>query len=74
MGRCICAGLQRGMTEMFIWIKTHIGTIMVSLILMIIMGMIFRKIYKEKKQGKSPCGCQCGCCPMHGCCHENCEK
>ena len=35
-----------------------------------IMENIVRSLVKDRKQGKSSCGGNCGHCPMGGSCHE----
>ena len=47
-----------------------VGTIIVSLILIVIVGLIIRSIVRDKKAGKSSCGAGCANCPMHGSCHS----
>lgn len=42
------------------------GTIVVGAILVIVVGLIIRKMYKDKKNGKGSCGGNCGKC---GGCH-----
>ncbi len=46
-----------------------IGTIIVSLILLIIVGFAVRSLISNKKNGKSSCGCGCANCPSAGICH-----
>lgn len=36
-----------------------------SLVVLVIIGMV-----KNKKVGKTACGCGCGSCPMSGHCHN----
>jgi len=51
-------------------IADNAGTILVSLLLIgLITGIVFH-LHKNKKQGKSSCGGNCGCCPMSGSCHR----
>lgn len=52
------------------FICANIGTIIVFAILVIIVGAIIYKIYRDKKQGKSSCGCNCASCPMANECHK----
>ncbi|MBR6443535.1 MAG: FeoB-associated Cys-rich membrane protein [Clostridia bacterium] len=55
---------------MFQGIVDNAGTIIVCLVLAgAVTGIIFR-LRRDKKQGKSSCGCNCGCCPMSGSCHK----
>ena len=49
---------------------SNIGTIIVSLILLIIVGFAVRSLISNKKNGKSSCGCGCANCAMHGACHK----
>ena len=48
----------------------NIGTIIVFVVLAIIVGTIIYKMYRDKKQGKSSCGCNCASCPMANECHK----
>ena len=48
---------------------SDIGTIIVSLILLIIVGFAVRSLISNKKNGKSSCGCGCANCPSAGICH-----
>ncbi|MBQ6289730.1 MAG: FeoB-associated Cys-rich membrane protein [Clostridia bacterium] len=47
------------------------GTIIVCLVLIGLVTGIIIRLRKDKKQGKSSCGCNCGCCPMSGSCHKH---
>ncbi|MDO5545886.1 MAG: FeoB-associated Cys-rich membrane protein [Eubacteriales bacterium] len=53
------------------WISANIGTIVISLILLAIVGLIIRSLLRQKQQGKSSCGCNCAHCAMHGSCHSH---
>ncbi len=56
------------------WLAANVGTIIISLILAgIVVAVIASKI-REKKAGKSSCGCGCANCAMHGTCHETRKK
>ncbi len=46
---------------------THIGTIVVLLVLLTIIILIVRSMLKDKAAGKSTCGCDCSHCG--GVCH-----
>lgn len=56
---------------MFAWIAENIGTILVSAVLVAIVALIVRKLVKDKKKGKSSCGCNCAHCAMAGTCHKS---
>jgi hypothetical protein len=47
----------------------NIGTILIGAILAFIVILIILKMRKDKKAGKSSCGCNCGCCANEGLCH-----
>lgn len=55
---------------MFAWLAENITTIIISLVLIAVVVMIIRKTVKDKKQGKSSCGCNCSKCAMSGMCHS----
>ena len=55
---------------MFQWIDENAGTIIVSIALIALVTLIVIRMRKEKRQGKSSCGYNCGCCPMVGSCHK----
>ena len=55
---------------MFQWIGENAGTIIVSIALIALVTGIVIRMRKDKKRGKSTCGCNCSCCPMAGSCHK----
>ncbi len=55
---------------MFQWIGENAGTIVVSIALIVMVAGIVISLRRDKKQGKSSCGANCGCCPMSGSCHK----
>ena len=48
----------------------NIGSIAVLLALALIIGLVAFKVIRDKKRGKSSCGCGCGSCPMSKECHS----
>ena len=54
---------------MLAWIAENIGTILITAALALIVALIARKLIKDKKKGKSSCGCNCAHCAMAGPCH-----
>lgn len=52
------------------WIGANLGTILVCLVLLAIVTFIIVYLVRQKKQGKSSCGCNCAHCAMHGSCHN----
>ncbi len=51
-------------------IADNAGTILVSLALAALVAVIILRLRRDKKQGKTSCGGNCGCCPMAGSCHK----
>ena len=51
------------------WIATNLGTILICAVLLAAVALILRSLLRQKKQGKSSCGCGCAHCAMHGSCH-----
>lgn len=47
---------------MLAWITENLGTIVVSLVLILLVAGAIRTIRKEKKQGRSCCGGNCAHC------------
>ena len=52
------------------WIGANLGTILICLALLAIVTFIIVHLVRQKKQGKSSCGCNCAHCAMHGSCHS----
>lgn len=52
------------------WLIENAGTIIVSLLLTGVVCLAVRQMRRDKKQGKSTCGGNCGCCPMGSKCHK----
>lgn len=52
------------------WIGANLVTILICLVLLAIVTFIIVYLVRQKKQGKSSCGCNCAHCAMHGSCHS----
>lgn len=48
----------------------NIGTIGVSILLIVILGLVIRSMIRNQKSGKSSCGCGCEHCASSGVCHS----
>ena len=53
------------------WFAANLGTILISLVLLVIVSLIVVYLLRQKKAGKSSCGAGCAHCAMHGQCHEH---
>ena len=56
---------------MILWITSNIGTVVAAFIIVAIIAAALVKIIKDKKKGRSSCGCGCSHCPMAGSCHKS---
>ena len=56
--------------DMLQWISANIGTILISLVLLAVVGLIIRSMIRQKRQGKSSCGGNCAACAACGACHK----
>ncbi|MBO4748285.1 MAG: FeoB-associated Cys-rich membrane protein [Clostridiales bacterium] len=52
------------------WLTDNLGTIIISLILLVVVGLVIYKMISDKRKGKSSCGCNCGSCPSSSICHS----
>ena len=51
------------------WISENVGTILICMGLIVIVALIVRSLFRQKKQGKFSCGCNCAHCALAGKCH-----
>ena len=51
---------------MFTWIADNIVTITICAVLVAIVAAIIVSLIRDKKKGKSTCGCNCAHCAMNG--------
>ena len=54
---------------MFTWISENIGTIVIGAILAAVVAAVIVHMVRNKKRGRSSCGCGCSGCAMNGSCH-----
>ncbi len=54
---------------MLSWLTANVGTVIITLVLIVAVVLIVVVLRRDKKQGKSSCGGNCGHCPMGGQCH-----
>ena len=55
--------------DMIAWLTENIATIIICAVLIAVVAAIIAGMIKNKKKGKSSCGCGCEYCPMSGSCH-----
>ena len=56
---------------MLAFISDNIATIIICAVLIAAVAAIIVGMVKNRKKGKSSCGCGCADCPMGGTCHFN---
>lgn len=54
---------------MLAWLSENIGTILICAVLLAVVAAIIVGLVRDRKKGKSSCGCGCVNCPMSGSCH-----
>lgn len=54
---------------MLSWLAQNIVTVIICAVLIAIVSAIIVHLVKNKKNGKSSCGCGCTDCPMSSSCH-----
>lgn len=55
---------------MVTWLFNNISTIIVCLVLIAVVAAIVAYMVRNKRRGKSSCGCGCQNCAMKGSCHS----
>ncbi len=55
---------------MFSWLAQNLATVIICAVLIAIVTAITFCMIRDKKQGKSSCGCGCQSCAMNGACHK----
>ncbi|MDE7390116.1 MAG: FeoB-associated Cys-rich membrane protein [Lachnospiraceae bacterium] len=52
------------------FLMENLSTIIIGLVLAVIVALIVTKMVKDRKKGKSSCGCGCENCPSSSMCHK----
>lgn len=59
---------------MITWLIENTATIIICAALIAVVAAIIIGMIKNKKNGKSSCGCGCSSCPMSSSCHTKSKK
>ena len=51
------------------WLTANLSTILITLVLIVIVGLVIRSMVRDKKNGKTSCGGNCGGCSGCSACH-----
>lgn len=52
------------------WLWQNAATIIISAVLILVVALVTAYLIKNKKQGKTTCGCGCKGCPNESLCHK----
>lgn len=55
---------------MFTWIAQNAATLILSALLIGVLALVVRKLVRDRRAGKSSCGCGCDSCASKGMCHK----
>ena len=58
------------MSQIFAWLYANLATILICAALIAVVTLIILGMIRDKKKGKSSCGCNCAGCAMSGSCHS----
>ncbi len=56
---------------MLSFLQEYGGTMVISFLLLAVVACIVWQLVRNRKQGKTSCGCDCSSCPSCGLCHDN---
>ena len=54
---------------MLAWLSGNLAAILICAALIAVVAAIVAGLIRDRKRGKSSCGCGCAGCPMSGACH-----
>ena len=52
------------------FLADHWGSILIGVLVAAVVVFILVKLVKDKRRGKTSCGCGCDHCPSSGMCHK----
>lgn len=59
-----------GVNEMLEWLCANWPSLLVGAAVLALVVLAVIRIVRDKKKGRSSCGCGCAGCPMSGSCHS----
>jgi hypothetical protein len=59
---------------MWSWLQNNAGTIVIGLLVVAVVAGLLWKQIRDKKQGKSSCGCGCEGCALRDKCHPKTDQ
>ncbi|MGI5896619.1 MAG: FeoB-associated Cys-rich membrane protein [Oscillospiraceae bacterium] len=55
---------------MLTWLSENISSILIGVVLLAVVAAVILYMVRNRRKGKSSCGCGCAGCSMNGCCHQ----
>lgn len=55
---------------MLAWITANLVTILVCFILLVSVALVITYLIRNKRRGRTSCGCNCAGCALRGSCHQ----
>lgn len=55
---------------MISWISQNIANIVICFVLIFVVAFAVASLVRNKRKGRSSCGCNCSGCSMSGACHS----
>ena len=55
---------------MLSFLLANLSTIVIAAVLLLVVVLIVLKLVRDRKNGKTSCGCGCENCPSHHMCHK----
>lgn len=59
------------MSAVFAWLSANLATILICMGLIAVVTLIIVSMIRDKRKGKSSCGCNCAGCALNGSCHPS---
>ena len=59
---------------MFTWLSANLVNLVIVAVLVLIVGFASRSMIRDRKAGKSSCGCNCASCGACGSCAGSCAS
>ena len=56
---------------MLAWLMENMATIIISAVLVLLVAAVIASMVRDKRKGRSSCGCGCAGCAMSGACHRS---
>lgn len=56
---------------MLLFLQENGGSIVIGVLLLSVIACVVWQLMRNRKQGKTSCGCDCSSCPSCGLCHDS---